>query len=198
MSAVTCHAHAIHIAEGAPVEPMVLKHSDDQLLCRTKIILQTTIAEAIVSVLSQGTLTRWVEGPRKPHKRHPQGTRSPTTPFNHVHCRDVGAKAGSVHLLYWKLDRKGGVRTHLQQHHVVAQECPSPRNYNWPPEVHKQCHYYNPAPIMTSTTFHHTPDTAHFLCGWSRQHLLQMDHKLTELAWKTPARPMGEEVKDEI
>ena len=69
---------------------------------------------------------RWVEGPRKPHERHSQGTWSPTTPFNHVRCRGVGAKAGSVHLAYRKLD---WARTHLQQHHPVAQGRPFPKKF---------------------------------------------------------------------
>ena len=37
--------------------------------------------------------------------------------FNHVRCRGVAARAGSMHLIYsmdWKLGWKGGAKTHPQ------------------------------------------------------------------------------------
>ena len=47
--------------------------------------------------------------------------------FNHVRCSDVADRAGSVHLIYSmdrKLGRKGGTKTHPQQHHPVPQGGP--------------------------------------------------------------------------
>ena len=49
--------------------------------------------------------------------------------FNHVHCRGVAARTGSVHLIY-SMDRKLGVaRTHPQQHHHVSQEGPFSKKF---------------------------------------------------------------------
>ena len=39
--------------------------------------------------------------------------------FNHIRCRGVAARAGSVHLIYSKLGWKGEARTRPQQHHPV-------------------------------------------------------------------------------
>ena len=42
-------------------------------------------------------------------------------PFNHDCNRDVGVRAGSVHLMYSNLEQKRGGRIHLNEHH---QGCP--------------------------------------------------------------------------
>ena len=55
--------------------------------------------------------------------------------FNHVRCRGVAARAGSVHLIYRKLGRKGGARTRPQHHHPVPQGGPFSKKFP-PPEVH--------------------------------------------------------------
>ena len=54
--------------------------------------------------------------------------------FNHVCCRGVAARAGSVHLIYSmdrKLGRNGGGKTHPQQHHPVPQGGPFSNKF-WP------------------------------------------------------------------
>ena len=92
--------------------------------------------------------------------------------FNHVRCRGVAARAGSVHLIYSmdrKLGRKGGARTHPQQHHPVPQgglfskkfppttgsplECPQTMPKIQHSLVNTKRHTW------TSITFHHTPTT---------------------------------------
>ena len=86
--------------------------------------------------------------------------------FNHVHCRGVAARAGSVHLIYSidrKLGQKGGDRTHPQQHHPVPQGGPFSKKFDRPPEAHRKSTNNANSTAQPGTmilmTFHHTPNT---------------------------------------
>ena len=91
--------------------------------------------------------------------------------FNHVRCRGVAARAGSVHLICsmnWKLGCKGGARTHPQQHHPVAQgglfskkfrqTTGSPGSPQTMPIVWQSLDNTK-RHTMTSMAFHYTPTT---------------------------------------
>ena len=81
--------------------------------------------------------------------------------FKHVHCRGASPEV----CIQW-IRGKGGASTHLQP---VSQGCPFPMKFDGSPlEVHE--HYYaQPTKMhtMLSMPFYHTPDTTHFLLGWS-------------------------------
>ena len=108
--------------------------------------------------------------------------------FNHVRCRGVAARAGSVHLMDRKLCR---VRTRPHQHHPVPQGGPFSRKF-WPTTRSPQT-----MPILEhslvntkrmSMTSHHT----HFLHGWSKSTYTQQlfTHSLSS-SQTVPVIPPG-------
>ena len=98
--------------------------------------------------------------------------------FNHICCRGVAARVGSVHLIDWKLGRKGGARTHPQWHYSV--EAHSPRNSYRPPEIHRKS-TNNASSSLVNTNGHtmtddiiphpHHNHTTHFL-KWVHLHTI--------------------------
>ena len=111
-------------------------------------------------------------------KWHPFGTRYPTTPLNHVYYRGVAARAGSVHLMYSndrKLGWNWGPRTTQNNNILFLKDAHSQSKIEWPPKVHKHCHYHSTA--STASNAHNdvsaTPPhpqhngTTHFLSEWS-------------------------------
>ena len=86
--------------------------------------------------------------------------------FNHVWCRGVIAKPGSVHLIYWK----GGGRAHPQQYRTpILHEI---LNDQWKPTG-------SPIASTTPVSFHHTPPQWHnLLPAWVEQ----THHTITNLS----------------